>query len=209
MIRLLLADDHAIIRDGVRRVLDTHTDLEVVGEAEDGASLLAMLDAGEPDVLVLDLSLPDIGGVELVRRLREERPHLPILVLTMYPEDQLALHLFELGVRAYLSKSRSSDELVSAIRAVHAGGEYVTATLERLRGAVKDRADVQPHQRLSTREYQVFLLLIQGKTVSEISHTLELNISTVSNHVAGIREKLGCASLGEILRYAHRAGLLS
>lgn len=199
-LRVLLADDHAIIRDGIRRVIDTLDDMEVVGEASTGAEAIEVASNVEADAIVLDLSLPDVGGVELVRRFSRAHPTLAIVILTMYPEDQLARHLFKLGISAYLSKSRSSDELIDALRRV--------AVEPRVKPGVSEADEPKaPHQTLSPREYEVFLLLIEGRTVSEVSYALDLSLPTVSNHIAKIRAKLDVNSVGEIIRYAHRVGI--
>ena len=208
MIRILLADDHQIVRSGLRQLLDLQPDLTVVAEASDGEEVFELLDAHTVDVLVLDLSLPKLSGMEVVRRLQSEGRKVITVVLTLYPEDQLALHLLKAGAAAYLSKDRSPTELMTAIRQVARGRRYLTETLADLvitAGPVDEKA---PHERLSAREREVFLLLTDGKTVSEISHVLDVSRSTASNHVAAIREKLGVASIGEIIRYAHRMGLL-
>jgi DNA-binding NarL/FixJ family response regulator len=207
MIRVLIADDHAIVRDGVQRLLSLDPEFVVVAVAKDGEDALALLGKSAVDVAIVDLSLPKLGGVELIRTLRATYPALAIVVLTMYPEDQLALHMLSLGVFAYLSKSRGPEEILCAVRAAARGERYLTDTLSELSGA-KHQTERLPHQSLSPREYQVFLLLISGKTVSEVGYEMELSTSTVSNHVSKIREKLGAASLGEILRYANRVGLL-
>ncbi len=205
MIRVLLADDHAIVRQGLRTLLAGQPDLTVVGEATDGEEVLLRLADTPCDVLILDLSLPKTSGLELLRRIRALSLPAPvhILILTMYPEDQLAAHLLSQGASAYLCKSRSPAELLAALREVARGGRYVTQALEDL-----PAAPVLPHERLTPREYQAFVLLISGKTVSEVAHALDLSLPTVSNHVARIRDKLGAASTGDIILYAHRVGLL-
>ncbi len=209
MIRLLVVDDHALVRDGLRRVIELVPDMTVVAEAPDGATALERAAETNIDVVTLDLSLPDIGGIELVRRLREANPFLRIVVLTMYPEDQLASHLFELGVMAYLSKSRSSDELITAIRTVHGGERIYPASVDPRHERLQTHPQGEPHNQLSPREFQVFMGLIEGQTPSEIANTMDLSPSTVSNHIAAVKSKLGAASNGDILRYASRVGLLN
>lgn len=208
MIRVIVVDDHTIVREGVRRVLELHSDLRLVGEAADGASALACAASTPADVITVDLSLPDMGGAELVRRLRDEYPLLAVIVLTMYPEDQLASHLFELGVMAFLSKGRSSDELIAAIRTVHSGERIYPPSVDPRRPRAQADGQNAPHHRLSAREMQVFLGLIEGRTPSELAYELELSPSTISNHIASVRAKLGATSKGDILRYASRVGLL-
>lgn len=205
MIRVLIADDHAIVREGVRRLLSTQPDLSVVGEADNGADAVGLLERAA-EILVLDLSLPHVSGADLVRLVRERRPALGIVAFTMQPEDRLAAHLIRLGVRGYVCKDRPVTDLIAAIRAVAAGDRWLSDRLHHLAG---DHDPAQPHERLSAREAQVFQHLIQGRSVNEIALALEIGPSTASNHLMKIREKLGVETTPEILIYAHRAGLLS
>lgn len=208
MIRVFLADDHSIVREGLRKLIEQDGDMTVVGEAADGRAVLSAPSRESWDLLVLDLSLPKVGGVEVLRRLREELPRLKTVVLSMYPEDQYGLRLLKEGAAAYISKDTDSAELVRAIRVVAAGGTYLSEGLAqqmRLGGAARAEA---PHTTLSAREHQVFTLLFQGRAVSDIAAELALSVSTVSNHVARIKEKLGARTIAEIVTYAHRAGLV-
>lgn len=208
MIRVFLADDHAIVRDGLRRLLEETSGIEVAGESATGRGVLDRVDGGGWDVLVLDLSLEDVGGVEVLRQLRERAPKLPVVVLSMYPEAQYASRILRMGAAAYLSKGRSSRELVDAIRAAAQGRRYVTPdAAEALlsAGGADERA---PHERLSERENQVFLLVAEGLSPGDIAAQLNLAPSTVSSHLVHIREKLGVRTNGEVMQYAFRAGLL-
>lgn len=207
-ILIMLADDHAIVRQGIRKLIETQPDMRVVSELADGYQVVERLGKEPADILVLDLSLPRVSGVECLRRVRDSGQPVRVIVLSMYPEDQLALHLLREGASAYLSKDRSPEELLTAIRAVHRGEQYVTDTLRSLEAELQG-APGRPHETLTARESQVFQRLIVGRTVSDIAAELDLNASTVSNHVAKIREKLDAQSVGDILRYAHRVGLLS
>ncbi|MDB4970372.1 MAG: DNA-binding response regulator, LuxR family protein [Myxococcales bacterium] len=208
MIRVFIADDHAIVRHGLRELISSTTDMKVVGEATDGRQLLNAAPTLECDVVILDLSLPKVNGPEVLRRIKQERPSLNILVLTMYPEDQYAVALLRSGASAYLCKDRPSTELLEAIRRVAAGGTYFTETIaQRFLTGPNDK-DAPPHAALTAREHQVFTLVIQGRTGAEIAAELDLTAGTVSNHVAKIKEKLGAHSLAEIVRYAYRAGLI-
>jgi DNA-binding NarL/FixJ family response regulator len=207
VIRVFLADDHAIVRHGLRQLIAAQPDMQLVGEASDGRQVLTAAGRSSWDVLVLDLSLPRVNGTEVLRRLRVELPRLRILVLSMYPESQYAARLLREGAAAYLSKTHAPEEVLAAVRAVARGGTYVSATIaEELRAA--DDGGEPPHASLSAREYQVFTLIFQGSRVSDIAAELDLSASTVSNHVARIKEKLGARSIAEIVNYAHRAGLV-
>lgn len=209
MIRVYLADDHAVVRAGLQQLISATEDMRVVGSAADGRQVLLEAEGGAQwDVLVLDLSLPRVSGMEVLRRLRSLRPSLPILILSMYPEDQYAIRLMREGASAYLSKERPPEDLLAAIRRVAGGGKYLTDSQAAQIVQVKDESERPPHARLSAREHQVFVLIINGRTVSEIAAELDLSTSTVSTHLARIRDKLGARSLAEIVSYAHRAGLI-
>lgn len=203
VVRILLADDHTMFRQGIRQVLSCEPDLKVVGEVGDGPGVLRRVQQDDVDVVVLDLSLPGMSGLEVLRRLEEEAPRVAVVILSMYPEDRFAASLLHRGAGAYVSKSEGPDELVAAVRAVVVGRTYLTPTLRALGDAA-----VAPHERLSGREQQVFHALIRGATVSEVAAETDLAISTVSTLVGRIRDKLQVASVGELILYAHKAGLL-
>ncbi|MFO0552523.1 MAG: response regulator transcription factor [Polyangiaceae bacterium] len=208
MIRVFIADDHAIVRQGLRNIIEAAGDMQVVGEAADGHALLARSTAADEwDVLILDLSLPKVSGIAALERLRVSHPKLAIVVLSMYGEEQYGASALKAGAAAYLSKDRSGDELLAAIRKVAKGGRYVTETVadQLAAGATGDKL---PHERLTAREYQVFLLLVHGRTVSEVAAELDVTAGTVSGHLMKVKEKLGAKSVPEILRYAARVGLI-
>lgn len=207
MLNVFLADDHEIVRAGLSTLIDDRPGMRVVGQAATGRALLDGLARSPVHVLVLDLSLPDASGADLIVRLKRAYPQLAILVLTMYPEDQLALTLVRAGAAGYLNKARPSSEVLHAIERVGAGQPYLTDTLNDL-ALVPAVDDALPHTRLSAREYQTFMLLIGGRTVSEAAHEMHVSPSTASTYVSKIKQKLGVGSVGEIVRYAHRAGLL-
>ncbi|MCB9797095.1 MAG: response regulator transcription factor [Alphaproteobacteria bacterium] len=208
MIRVLVADDHPIVRHGLRRLINLQSDMQVVGEAADGAEVIQLLEVCPCEVIVLDLSLPHIRGLELVHLIRERLPALRILVFSVQPEDILSLHLIEAGVAGYLSKDRGVEAVIEAIREVAAGRRYLTERLRELAYGRLREDDRPPHERLSLRERQVFDRLIQGMSVSAIANELEISASTASNHLSKVREKLGVEHNGEVLVYAARAGLL-
>lgn len=206
MIRVFVADDHTIVRTGIRRLLATAGDIEVVAEAADGRAVLNQLESVACDLLLLDLSLPKVNGTEVLRRVKELKPELKVLILSMYAEEQYALRMLRAGAAGYLGKDRSEHELIAAIRAVASGQRYVTSAV-----AERDKTtsgDGAPHSALAAREHQVFTLLCEGRSVVEIAAELDITPSTVSNHLARIRQKLGVRTVGEIVSYAHRAGLI-
>ncbi len=206
-IRVIIADDHPIIRHGLGRLIALESDMEVVASSKDGADLLHDLAAHPCDVLVLDLSLPHIRGLELLTLVKERWPELAVLIFSVHPEDSFSLHLMDAGAAGYLSKDRGIDLVLAAIRTVAAGRPFITERLAELRRE-RGRDSLAPHQRLSAREHQVFIRMIQGMSVSTIAAELEISASTASNHVSRVREKLGVEHNGEILVYAARAGLI-
>jgi DNA-binding NarL/FixJ family response regulator len=202
MIRIFIADDHPIVRQGLRELISRQPDMQVVGEAEDGHAVVNAESRATWDVLLLDLSLPRLSGMEVVRRLRAERTTTRIVVLSMYPEDQFAGRLLEEGASAYLSKSLPPQEVLRALRAVAAGEPYARPGRERAEPVTAG----EPHKTLSPRENQVFMRITQGRTVTEIAAELDLSVSTVSTHVTNIKNKLKARSIGDIINYAHRIG---
>lgn len=208
MIRVTIADDHPIFRHGVRRLIDDEGDMCVVADVADGAQVLDTVKSKKCDVLVLDLSLPNRSGLALLEDLGREAPLVRTVVLSMYPEDQLALSLMHHGALAFLNKERDPEELLEAIRRASKGKRYFTQTLSELAFTEKDQSDELPHRKLTAREYQVFTLLIQGKAAGEIAQELGTTTSTAGNHIAAIKRKLGAKSVAEVMRYASRVGLL-
>jgi DNA-binding NarL/FixJ family response regulator len=203
VIRVFIADDHGVVRAGVRALLASQPTLEVVGEADsvDGVMDFFSRADRDADVLVLDLSLRGGSGVEVLRRVRALRPRLAVLVHTMYAESQYAARMRAEGAAGFLCKDRSEDLLVEAVLTVARRGEFFSA-------AELPRAPAGGHHDLTARELQVFMMLASGTSVSEVSHTLGLSMSTVSTHVGRIRAKLGAQTVGEIVAYAHRHGLV-
>jgi DNA-binding NarL/FixJ family response regulator len=204
MIRILIADDHKIVRDGLRRILAAHTDLDVSGEAPNGDEALALVKANEYDIAVLDMSMPGLSGVDLIKRLKIERPKLRILVLSMHGEAQYAARALKAGASGYLGKDSAAELLVSAIRKIAAGGVYIgEATAASLVAAQQ-----QGHQKLSDREFEVLRLLADGKSPSDIAAQLHLSVKTVSTHKTRMLEKLGLKSTADLVRYALENRLL-
>jgi len=205
MIRVLVTDDHGVVRVGVRHVLGLDPEIAVVGECANGPQLLALLEQATflVDVVLLDLSLPGMHGLEVLRRALRLRPGLAVLVLSMYAEEHYARRALEAGAAGYLSKDRSDRDLLDAIHTAAQGRLFLS------RSAVTLGATKHPHEAFTAREIQVFVLLIEGRTVSEIAAELGLGVSTVSTHLGKIRAKLGVQTVAEVVSYAHRAGLCS
>ncbi|MDP2194571.1 MAG: response regulator transcription factor [Rhodocyclaceae bacterium] len=207
MIRILIADDHAILRAGLRHLLSEYPDIVVADEASNGVEALAKARAGHWDVMVLDMSMPGKSGIELIKQLKQLAPKLPLLILSMHKEDVYAVRALKAGAAGYLCKDNAEDQLVPALRKVAAGGLYITAAVaEKLALGVLhgDKSDVLPHTRLSDREYQIFQSIVAGESVTDIARKLNLSVKTVSTHKTHILEKMGCASVAEIVRYAIR-----
>ena len=192
MIRVVIADDHTILREGLRQLLGSAPDIAVVSEAADGHEVMARVRADEFDVLLLDMSMPGKSGIELIKQVKAERPKLRVLVLSMHEEQQYAVRALKAGASGYLTKDSAATQLVTAIRKVAGGGAFITAEVaEQLAlGAMPD-SEGPPHTRLSDREYEVFQLLVAGVTVSDIAARLNLSGKTVSTHKARLMEKLG------------------
>ena len=209
MIRALIADDHALVRDGLRHILQNASGFEVVGEANDGISTIALVRSSAADVLVLDLSMPGRNGVELIKQIKEERPALRILVLTMHAEQQYAVRAFKAGASGYLTKESASAELVAAVTKVASGGVYVSlAMAERFAQSLNEPADTLPHQRLSDREFDVFRRIAAGQTLTEIAAELCVSSKTVSTYKTRILEKMQMPHEAALVRYALRHKLL-
>jgi DNA-binding NarL/FixJ family response regulator len=205
MTRVLLADDHALVRDGLRHILQNASGFEVAGEANDGASTIALVRSTAAHVLVLDLSMPGRNGVELIKQIKDEKPTLRVLVLTMHAEQQYAVRAFKAGASGYLTKESASAELVTAVTKVAAGGVYVSLTMaERFAQSLNEPADTLPHQRLSDREFDVFRRIAGGQTISEIAQELCVSAKTVSTYKTRILEKMQMPHDTALVRYAIR-----
>ena len=205
MTRVLLADDHALVRDGLRHILKSASGFEVAGEASDSASTIALVRSRAADVLVLDLSMPGRNGIELIRQIKDERPTLRVLVLTMHAEQQYAVRAFKAGASGYLTKESASAELVAAVTKVAAGGVYVSlAMAERFAQSLNEPVDTLPHQRLSDREFDVFRRIAAGQTISEIAQELCVSAKTVSTYKSRILEKMQMPHDTALVRYAIR-----
>jgi DNA-binding NarL/FixJ family response regulator len=205
MIRIVIADDHTILREGLKQLLAAEPDIMVVGEARDGFEALALVRERDFDVLLLDLSMPGKGGMELIKQVRGEKPKLRILVLSMHAERQYAVRAVKAGASGYLTKDSASMQLVAAIRKVAGGGAFISAEVaEELARSAMPHAEGLPHSALSDREYQVFQLLVAGKSVSDIAAELILSVKTVSTHKAHVFEKMRLANQAELIHYPIR-----
>jgi two-component system invasion response regulator UvrY len=209
MIRVLIADDHPIVRRGLKQTLCETEDIVVDGEARDCAEVLEKLGKKRFDVLLLDISMPGRGGIDVLREMKSARITTPALMLSVFPEEQYAVRALKSGAAGYLTKNCEADTLIEAIRKVAAGGTYVSAALaERLAAGLRRNEDKPPHDLLSDREYNVLKLIASGETIHEIAGIMNLSIQTVSTYRARILEKLQLKSTAEITAYAFRNRLL-
>ena len=206
MIRVLLADDHGLVREGLRGILAKGADIEVAAEAANGDEVLALVRKQEFDLALLDLSMPGLSGLALIKRLKAEKPKLRILVLSMHGESQYAARALKAGASGYLTKDSAAAQLLGAIRKIAAGGVQISeAAAAQLIGG-RGTADA-PHAALSDREYEVLRQIVAGRSMTEIADGLRLSVKTVSTHKARILEKLDLTGTAELVRYAIEHGL--
>jgi two-component system, NarL family, invasion response regulator UvrY len=203
MIRILIGDDHTIVREGLKQLLSETSNIVVAGEAATGQDVVRRLRDGRYDVVLLDISLEDRSGIDVLKQIRIEWPTLPVLMLTMHPEEEYALRALRAGASGYLTKKSALTELVAAIYKVAAGGRYVSSSLgEALARAIEPRGQTRPHERLSDREFQVFELLVSGKRLGEIARYLGVSIKTISTHRARLLSKMRMDTVAALIRYA-------
>jgi two-component system invasion response regulator UvrY len=208
-IRILIADDHPIVREGYKKILMSQPDMDVTGEAGNGQEVLDLIQKKDFDLILLDISMPGRSGLEILKELKSQKPHLPVMILSIYPEEQYAVRAFRDGASGYLTKASTPKELISAIRKVSQGGRYVTEALaEKLTYFLHGDVDKAPHEKLSDREYQVMLLIASGKTVTQAAEELCLSVKTISTYRRHILEKMQFSTNAEITMYAIQNKLL-
>lgn len=201
--RVLLADDHTIIRDGLKQILADTQDLTVVAEAANGFEVLQRVRETDCDVLVLDISMPGRSGLDLIRVVKDEKPGLPILVLSMHHEEQYAVRALHAGALGYVTKESDSEVLVGAIRRVATGGVYVTQNVAAMMiHGIQPKTERAPHESLSDREYQIFCMIVAGRGLTEIASELCLSVKTISTHKTHILHKMGLPNSAALVRYA-------
>jgi DNA-binding NarL/FixJ family response regulator len=209
MIRILIVDDHAILRAGLKEILSQMPDPVVADEAGNDQEAMEKIHQHEYDLVLLDIALPGRSGIEVLKDLKSERPALPVLILSMYPEEQYAMRALTGGASGYLTKQSAPDELITAIRKVLRGAKYVSASMaESLVSYLDVSAEKIPHQALSDREYQVMCMIASGKTVKQIADELCLSVKTISTHRERILRKMKLKNNAEITRYAIKHGLV-
>ena len=209
MIRIVIVDDHAIVRTGLRQFFSEQVDLRVTGEAANGREALDLVRKGEVDVLLMDISMPDHGGVDALAAIKARAPELPVLILSGFPEAHYATTLLKQGAAGYLNKECDPEEIVKAIRTVYRGRKYIsTAVAELLAAGVDPTASKPLHEQLSERELQVFLRLAKGETIGHMADSMSLSVKTVSTYRTRVMEKMSLATNSDLTYYALKNGLI-
>ena len=209
MIKILIADDHAIVREGLKQILSESPDLIVVAEASSGQEVLEKISKSDLDLVVLDIAMPGRGGLDILKEIKTQKPRLPVLMLSMYPEEQYAIRVLKSGASGYLTKESAPSELVMAIRQISQGKKYISPSLaEKLAIDLELSPDKLPHEILSDREYQVMCMIASGKTLKEIADGLSLSIKTISTYRSRILEKMNMKTNAELTHYAIKNNLV-
>lgn len=209
MIRVLIADDHAIVRKGLKQLLLEEYPSAIIEEVGDAEKLIKRTIQDDWDIVICDLSMPGRSGLDALRQIKQSSPNLPVLIMSVHPEDQYALRVLKAGASAYLGKDTVHNELIKAIQTARLGKKYITPSIaERLADAFENESDRESHQALSDREFDVFKLLASGKSTSDIAAQLSLSITTVSTYRSRILEKMTMHSNAEMTRYALEKGLI-
>jgi len=213
MLKILVVDDHAIVRKGVIRILEESSDIDATcDEAANAQDAARMAATGNYAMALLDISLPGVNGLELLKNLRRDHPGLPIMILSMHPEDQYAIRSLTLGAVGYLTKESAPDELAAATNRVLAGGRYISASLaERLAAHLGsgNKSGALPHEELSDREFEILRLIASGRTPTQIANELFLSVKTVSTYRTRVLQKMNLNSSAELMSYAHKNNLLN
>jgi len=209
MIRILIADDHAIVRKGLRHLLLEEYPTAVIEEVTDAESLVLKSVATEWDVVICDLSMPGRSGLDALVQIKQASPKLPVLIMSMHPEEQYALRTFKAGASGYLNKESVHSDLIKAVQTVMIGRKFITPSIaEKLANALNNDSNKLLHERLSDREFEVFRLLAEGKQVSEIADKLSLSVTTVSTYRSRLMDKLSMKSNSDLTRYALENGII-
>jgi len=209
LIRILIADDHVIVREGLKQIISETLDMTIADEAVDGHEVLNKALKNDYDVVVLDITMPGINGLDVLKQIKAQKPKLPILVLSVHPEEQYAVRVLRAGASGYLTKESAPDELIAAIRKVSAGKKYVSSSLaEKLAFELETDTEKPLHETLSDREYQVMCMIASGKTVKQIAEELFLSVKTISTYRSRILEKMKMNNNAELTYYAIKHGLV-
>ncbi len=209
MINVLLVDDHTIVRKGIRQILEETDDIAVKGEAKNAEEMFQKLQQEEYDMVVLDISLPGRSGVDALKQIKQTHPQLPVLILSMYPENQYALRVMKSGASGYLTKESAPEEMINAIRIINRGKRYINANLaEELANFLNGGSRSQTHQNLTDREYEVLIKIAQGKSLTEIGKQLSLSVKTISTYRSRILKKMNMKTNSDLIKYVMEKDLL-
>jgi DNA-binding NarL/FixJ family response regulator len=209
MVRIFIADDHAIVREGLKQIIAEISDMVVVDEASNGHEAISKVLKNNYDIIVLDISMPGISGLDVLKQIKSIKPLIPIMILSMHPEEQYAIRVFRAGAHGYLTKESAADELITAIRKVVSGGKYVSSSLaEKLAFDLEIGGEKPLHENLSDREYQVLCMIASGGTVKEIAEEISLSVKTVSTHRSHILDKMQMHNNAELIHYAIKNSLI-
>jgi len=209
MIRIVIADDHEIVRAGLKQIISDDEDMEVLGESNNGENLIELVKKNDYDVVLLDLKMQGISGIDVIKHIKIIKPDLPIIVLSMHAEDQYAVRTIKAGASGYLTKETAAENLISAVRRVVSGGKYISPTLaETLADSIAGGGTERPHEKLTDREFQVMTMIASGKTVSEVGALLFLSVKTISTYRQRILEKMNMKNNSELTHYTIKNNLL-
>jgi two-component system invasion response regulator UvrY len=208
VLRILIADDHPVVRQGLRQILAESGDMTVVGEASNGQEVLSEISQKDYDVVVLDITMPGRNGLDILKDIKHVKPQLPVLILSFHPEEQYALRSLKAGASGYLTKESAATELVVAIRKIAVGGKYVTLSLSESIAFYLDAKEESPHETLSDREYEVMCLIASGKSVTTVADELSLSVKTISTHRSRILAKMKMGSNTDLARYCLQHSLV-
>ncbi len=208
MLKILIADDHDVVREGLKKIFLSEWPGAEFGEAKDGGEALALAREKKWDMVILDISMPGISGLDVLKELKSVKPKLPVLVLSMHPESQYAVRVIKSGASGYITKDTLSAEILHAMKKISGGGKYVSESLAEKLASHLGEEEQLPHERLTDREFEIFVLLASGKTVSEIAKKLSLSVKTVSTHRAHVLEKMNLQTNAELTRYAFEHSLV-
>ncbi len=209
MIKILIADDHAIVREGLKQILAETSDMVVADEACNGQEVISKVRKGKFDVVMLDISMPGRSGLDILKQLKSLKPELPVLILSVHPEDQYAVRVLRAGASGYLTKESTPDELIKAIRRVSLGRKYITSSLaEKLAFDLEIDTEKPIHKKLSDREYEVMCMIASGKTLKKIAEELFLSVKTISTYRSRILEKMKMKKNAELTYYAIKHELI-
>jgi len=209
MIKVLIVDDHTIVREGLRQILEETSDIAVTGEASSALEVVNKVKSNNFDIVLLDISLPGRNGLDVLKQLKSIKPDLPVLILSMHPEEQYAIRSLRAKASGYLTKESASNELIKAIRKVAQGRKYITSSLaEKLAFVLEDDNRCSSHEKLSDREYQVMCMIASGKRIKEIAAALSLSVKTISTYRTRILSKMNMKSTAQLIHYAIKSGLV-